>query len=41
MRLQVVAFEVVAQGAVSAYAHITGEERRPHVAAGSAGTVEQ
>jgi hypothetical protein len=41
MRLQVVAFEVVAQGAVSAYAHVTGDKRRPHVAASPAGSVEK
>jgi hypothetical protein len=36
-----VALYAAAQGAVSAYAHITGEEWKPYVAASPTGSVEQ
>jgi hypothetical protein len=41
MRLRAVALYAAAQGAVSAYAHVTGDERRPHVADSPAGSVEK
>jgi len=41
MGLQAVALYAAAQGAVSAYAHITGEEWKPYVAASATGSVEQ